>query len=231
MANETTKKSKGASTQQFLPIQEVKEGVLKMKNGSLRAVIIVSSVNFQLKSEREKDAMIASYQNFLNSLSFPMQIMAQSRKTQLDEYLNKLRSLEENETNSLLQLLIGQYITFVGGLIEESNIMAKRFYVIVPFYPSGIEQANKANFIKKFFSPSKESSTDFETQKMELMQRVEQAINGLSGIGLRCVVLNTEDLIELYYSVYNPDMTQSEKLADADELESSIISGGGEKHV
>jgi type IV secretory pathway VirB4 component len=218
------KKQKAASTQQFLPIEEIREGVVKMKNGSLRAVIIVSSVNFQLKSENEKDAMIGSYQSFLNSLNYPIQIMTQSRKTQLDDYLNKLKELEEQEANTLLKAQIEQYIGFVGGLIDEANVMAKRFYVIVPFFPSGVQQVEKGP-IQKLLG-SKQPVTDFETQKMELMQRVEQVISGLTAVGLRCVVLDTEELIELYYSVYNPDMTQSEKLANSADLESPIITGG-----
>ena len=228
---ENPKKQKMASTQEFLPISEIKEGVVKMKNGSLRAIVIVSSVNFQLKSEREKDAMISSYQGFLNALNFPIQIMTQSRKTQLDDYLNKLREKSETENNALLKAQIDQYILFVGGLIEEANVMDKRFYVVVPYYPTGAEQVEQVSLIKKLFG-TKAPVIDFETQKMELMQRVELVVGGLSAVGLRCVVLDTEELIELFYSVYNPDMTQSENLAKPEELESPMItSTGGNNNV
>ena len=230
MADFLSKKTKAPSTQQFLPIEEIKEGVVKMKNGSLRAVIMVSSVNFQLKSAAEQDSMVASYQNFLNSLTFPIQIMAQSRKTQLEDYLNKLKESGEKETNSLLKAQIEQYIFFVTGLVEGANVMAKRFYVVIPFYPTGVEQAQKTSLLKTFFQSKPTATTDFETQKMELMQMVETAIGGLSGVGLRCVVLDTEELIELYYTIYNPDMSQSENLStNTDDLESPIITGGGKQ--
>lgn len=230
MADILPKKKKVPSTQQYLPIEEIKEGVVKMKNGSLRAVIMVSSVNFELKSEREKDAMIGAYQNFLNSLNYPIQIMAQSRRTQLDDYVGSLKTTAQSITNPLLKTQIEQYTEFITGLIDEANVMAKRFFVVVSFYPVGVEQVSQTSIFKKILGSTKTPSTSFEMQKMELLQRVDQVINGLASIGLRCVVLNTEDLMELYYTVYNPDMVKG-KLTRANDLEAPIISAGEEENA
>lgn len=223
------KKPQAPSTQKFLPIDEIREGLVVMKNGSLRAVIMVSSVNFALKSEPEKNAMIMSFQGFLNSLNYPIQMATRSRQLHLDDYLDNLQKLQEKENNELMRVQIAQYIQFLAELLLSANVMEKRFFVIVPFYPSGIE---KVNLFKKLFSTPKKGATDFETQKMELMERVDQIISGLSSVGLRCVVLNTEDLIELYYTVYNPDIAGAEKLTQVENLESPIItssnSSGGE---
>ncbi len=203
-----------------------------MNNGSLRAVILVSSVNFSLKSDQEKDAMVVAYQNFLNALGFPIQIATRSRQLHLDDYLQNLAKRMEQEDNELLRAQIAQYIQFVAGLLENANVMEKRFFVIVPYYPVEIEKVNA--FKKLFSSGPKPGATDFETQKGELMERVDQAISGLSSAGLRCAVLNTEELIELYYTVYNPDTASSEKLPDVDKLKSPIITtegGAGEPNA
>lgn len=219
------KKVKVPSTQQFIPIKEVKEGVVVMRNGSLRAVLLVSSVNFALKGEDEKNAIISSYQNFLNSLNFPIQIYVKSRQLHLDNYLSSLESQLNIQTNELLKLQTAEYIQFVSELLENSNIMEKRFFIIVPFYPTGTE---KVGLIKNLFSGKEGvSDVDFETQKMEIMQRVDHVLNGLTGIGVRCAALNTEELIELYYSVYNPDISASEKLIDVNDIESGMVTKGG----
>jgi hypothetical protein len=227
------KKHKAASTQRYLPIKEIKEGAVVVENGSLRAVVIISSVNFALKSEPEKDAMIMSFQSFLNSLDYPIQIVTRSRHLFLDDYLENLQKILEKEDNELLRVQIVQYIQFVTELLQSANVMEKRFFIVVPYYPLGIE---KVNIFKKLFStPPKPGQSNFETLKMELMGRVDQIIAGLSAVGLRCVVLNTEELLELYYAVYNPDTASSQKLTNVESLESPIISSSpnppGEKNV
>jgi type IV secretory pathway VirB4 component len=220
------KKPKLAATQKYLPIDEIREGVVVMKNKSVRAVIMISSVNFSLKSEEEKNAMIIAYQNFLNSLTTPIQVITRSRQLHLDEYLDKLQKVEEQQTNELLRLQTTEYIQFVAQLLQSANVMEKRFFVVVPYYPVGTEEVG---FIKKLINPdSKPVQTDFETTKMALMERVQEVMNGLTSVGLRCVVLNTEDLIELYYTVYNPDTSGSETITDSSNLESPIITSGSE---
>lgn len=221
------KKQKGPSTQQYVPIESIKEGVVSMKDGSLRSVILVSSINFALKNEDEKNSIIFSYQSFINSLSFPIQIMIRSRKLHLDKYLTDVAKTAENQTNELLKLQTVEYLSFVEELLEYANIMEKRFFLVIPYYPGGIE---KVSFIKKIFNPVAVPVTnDFETAKMELNQRVDHVISGLSSVGLRCVALETEELIELYYSVYNPETSGNEKITNADDLEAPIIQKGAEK--
>ena len=221
---EINKKAKVPSTQDFIPIKEIKEGVVVMRNGSLRAVLLVSSVNFALKSEDEKNAIISSYQGFLNSLGYPIQIYVKSRQLHLDKYLASLEKQLALQTNELLKLQTSQYIDFINELLQYSNIMEKRFFITIPFYPTGTE---KVSVIKNFFT-GKEGveDSDFSIQKTELMERVDHIINGLTGMGIRCAALNTEELIELYYSIYNPDISGSEKMTDAENIESGVITTG-----
>lgn len=218
------KKAREASTQQFLPIKEIRDGVVLMKDGSMRAVVMVSSINFALKNEDEKNSIISSYQSFLNSLSYPIQIMVRSRKLHLDKYLGEINKALSLQSNELLKLQTTQYIDFINELLQYANIMEKRFFVVVPFYPSGME---KVGFVKKLLSTENSTHSSFEMNKIELNQRVDHIISELGSVGLRCVLLNTEDLIELYYTVYNPDTSGEEKLRDAELLEAPIISAGG----
>lgn len=222
------KKTKAPSTQQFLPIKEIKEGTVILKDGSMRAGLIVSSINFALKNEDEKDSIISSYQSFLNSLEFPVQIMIRSRQLHLDKYITSLEEAYDKQTNELLRLQTAEYVSFVQELLEYANIMEKRFFVIIPYYPLGVE---KVGFFKKLLGTNAGAISSFETNKMELTQRVDHVISGLSSVGLRCVALNTEDLIELFYTAYNPDTSGEEKLSDAENLESEIITKGTEKET
>lgn len=221
-------KAKEASTQQYLPIKEIRDGVVVMKDGSMRTVIMVSSINFALKNEDEKNAIISSYQSFLNSLNFPIQIMVRSRKLHLDKYLGDVNTALQKQTNELLKLQTTQYIEFINELLQYANIMEKRFFIVVPYYPSGVE---KVGFVKKFLSSEPKEHSSFEMNKMELTDRTDRVISGLGSVGMRCVVLNTEDLIELYYTVYNPDTAGEEKLRDSGLLEAPVISGGGQKNA
>jgi type IV secretory pathway VirB4 component len=210
-----------ASTQAYLPISEIKEGVVTMKDGSLRAVILVSSLNFALKSDQEKDAIIVSYQDFLNSLSFPIQIVASSRKIDLSNYLKTISDAAAGQTNPLVRLQAENYHKFLTELLEHSNIMEKRFFVIVPFYPSGVDISAIPSPLKQ---QSHEPTIPFKDQKNNLMQRVEVVIAGLSSVGLRCVALGTEDLLELYYSIYNPDVSRNQKVGGVQDVDIPLIS-------
>jgi hypothetical protein len=185
---------------------------------------MLSSINFALKSEEEKSAIISSYQSFLNSLAYPVQIYIKSRQLHLDGYLASLDEQLAKQTNELLRLQTSQYKDFINELLQFASIMEKRFFVIVPFYPSGIGE--KEGLIKGLFSNKPTVDTTFETQKTELMQRVDQIITGLTGIGVRCVALNTEELIELYYTVYNPDTSGEEKITNIADMEAPIVTTG-----
>lgn len=216
-----TKKKIEASTQAYLPISEIKEGVVTMKDGSLRAVIIVSSLNFALKSDDEKTGIVISYQAFLNSLSFPVQIIASSRKLDLSNYLASIDAAAAQQTNNLIKLQTEEYKKFIQELLESSNIMEKRFFVVVPFYPSGI------NSVTDLPNPLKKNevviATD-EHRKM-LLQRVEEIINGLSSVGLRCVALGTEDLLQLYYSLYNPQTATNQPVNNVEDFNITLTQG------
>jgi hypothetical protein len=218
---------KFASTQAYLPISEIKEGVVIMSDHSLRSVLIVSSVNFALKSEQEKDAIIASYQGFLNSLNFPVQIVASSKKLHLTSYILNIRNVAQNQTNPLLKIQTEEYANFIEKLLEVSNIMEKRFYVVVPLFPAGVNVEGGVNNLigKKKAVPA----GSFEENKRKLLARVDRIVEGLSSVGLRCSSLDTKDLLELYYTSYNPDTAENQKLVDIESIENVVIEGGGNK--
>lgn len=225
----TQSQQEAASTQAYLPIREVKDGVVILKDGSLRAVLMTSAVNFALKSGGEQDAIIFAYQRFLNSLTFPVQILVQSRRLDLDFYLNKLDQRAEAQEIELVKLQILEYTEFIKRLITVTNIMDKRFFVVVPFYPAATEQAAKG--LSKLFStgdtpkPSHatQSETEFQKNKVQLMQRVEALASGLGGVGLRAATLNSEELVELFYSIYNPSTSSKQRLVNVDELTAPSI--------
>lgn len=193
------------STQKFLEIAEIRDGTIIMKDGSLRGVIAVSSTNFALKSEEEQNALTAAYQGFLNSLEFPIQILIHSRVLDINGYLEKLRTMAAGQTNELLRIQMAEYIEYVAKLVEFASIMSKTFYVIVPY--SG--DAARATFVSRalrLFNPAVKialTEESFERARGKLEERLNHVISSLGGMGLRSLVLNTEDLIELLYQSYN----------------------------
>lgn len=222
-------KSAAASTQAYLNIAEIKDGVVLMKDGTLRAVMLCSSINFALKSGGEQDAIIYAYQRFLNSLTFPVQILVQSRRLDLEQYLERLNKRAEDQEIELIKLQILEYTEFVKRLITITNIMDKRFFVVVPFYPAGFKPVKG---LAKLFSTNqtkqievKQREDAFQSSKVQLMQQVEAIASGLGGIGLRAVTLNSEELVELYYSIYNPSTAAKQRLINVDELTAASISG------
>ena len=211
-----------ASTQQFLDIEQIKDGAVILKNGSLRSVLMVSSINFDLKSSEEQDAIIQYYQNFLNSLDFPIQIFITSRKVNLSNYIEKLEAKAREQVNELLQLQMEDYIKFISSIGNMSNIVNKNFYIVVPFAPvENTKNSLKDSFLD-LFSPRKskpiEEKKEFEIYKDQLFQRVEYIQYGLNGIGVRMVPLNTQELIELYYSLYNPSAIERLGIAPVEEM-------------
>lgn len=206
---EKTKKPE-PSTKDFVSIADIKDTVLILKNGSLRSIIEVSSMNFELKSSDEQIAIIQAFQNFLNATDFPLQIVVNSRRLDINPYLKSLDALLENQLNELLKIQVVEYTRFVRGLTELGNIMAKKFYVVVPFY--AIEAPpTKTGFlpaIKSLFAPTQFSRTltdqELETYKIQLNQRIDVALEGISGMGLETKILSGEELLNLYYGYYNP---------------------------
>lgn len=216
------KKSKMPPTQAYLPISEIKDGVVVLKDGTLRVVLLVSSINFALKSDDEQNALISSYVGFLNSLDFPLQIVAQSRKLQIQPYLDKLFTLEKNLTNELLKVQMSDYRAFVKELVEIGQIMTKRFYVVVPYDPLSNKKKGFFTRLKEVFKPAtaiRVKEERFQERKQDLESRVRQVAGGLEGMGLQAVQLNTQALIELYYTSYNPDIAFAEQLQPLDQMQ------------
>ena len=216
---------KFSSTQQYLDISEIKDNVVVLKKGGLRSILMVSSINFALKSIDEQDAIIYHFQSFLNSLDFPVQITVNSRQLNLDNYMNQLKDKEKKQTNDLLRIQTASYLEYIQGLVKMANIVTKTFYVVVPFAPSEVRGGGALGKLKAIsFSTSKIMSgrESFEKYKDQLWQRVDHVVNNLSGAGLRMTVLNTQELIELYYNLYNPEISEKKGLADINDLDLAI---------
>lgn len=191
-------------TQSFLEIDQIKEGVLVMKNNSLRGVISASSLNFALKSEDEQNAIIYQFQSFLNSLDFSVEIVVQSRRLNITGYLEKLKGLEAKQTVELLKIQTGEYRKFIEELIAGGSIMAKNFFVVVPF--TAVELPGAAA-ISGLFNKKQNAALNeeqFQRAKSQLWQRLEFIAMGLRRCGLQCSPLGTEELINFFWAVYHP---------------------------
>lgn len=221
--NKLAKPKPGQPTQRFLDIAEIRENCVVMKDGTLRAVLMVSSINFALKSEDEQQAIIQGYMQFLNGLDHPLQIVIQSRRMNIDGYMLRLKEQEEKIGNELLKTQIRDYMSFVKELVELGEIMQKRFFVVVPFDPMEGNEKGKS-FMTKLsaaLSPAKIvklNETRFRDRHDSLMQRASTVAGGLSSMSLQVALLDTQGLIELYYSSYNPDIYDAEKLVDVNKL-------------
>lgn len=192
------------TTQSFLEIEEIKEGILILKNKALRGVLMVSSLNFALKSEDEQNAIIFQFQNFLNSLDFSCQIIVQSRRLNITGYLDRLKKLEKTQENELLRLQIAEYQEFIKSLLAEGIIMTKNFFVIVPytiFEAQGIVATKE--LLKKPKIPTLTEEL-FQRCKNQLWQRMEFVVLGLRRCGLRAIPLTTPEIIELFWSLHHP---------------------------
>ncbi len=193
-----------ASTQQFLEIEQIREGVILLRNKAMRGVIMVSSLNFALKSEEEQNAIVYQFQNFLNSLDFSLEIVVQSRRLNITGYLDKLKELERKQENELLKTQTAGYQKFIRDLIAGGGIMSKSFFVVVPFTLVEIPGMKEMmGLLKK--QPPPLSEERFQQCKSQLWQRMEFVALGLRRCGLQCVPLNTSELIELFWSLYHPE--------------------------
>jgi len=188
------------TTQDFLGFDQIREGIIILKNKGLRAVLMVSSLNFALKSTEEQNAILYQFQNFLNSLDFSCQISIQSRRLNITGYLDMLSEIEKKEQNELLKLQISEYKNFVGEIMKQGDVMQKVFYVIVPFTISEIRGDENA----KAFSPISTLTEElFQRAKAQLSQRLEFIILGLQSCGLQAVPLNSLEVIELLWGLYH----------------------------
>jgi len=198
---------KATATQDFVPIKEIREGVLILKDNSMRSILLVSSTNFSLKSVDERQAILFQYQNFLNSLDFTIQIFLMSRRLDIRPYLQTLEDLIPNQTNELLKVQTREYIEFIRTFTETYNIMQKSFFISVPYYPPLIN-TGKGGFFSGLFGGNKiklTSDRDFAESRSQLEQKVGVVEQGLRRLSLQTVPLGTEELIELFFKAFNPE--------------------------
>ena len=222
------------TTQNSLLISEIRDGMVIMSDGSFRAVVACKSINFDLMSSREREGVEFSYQNFLNALYFPVQIFIRSQRVDIGPYIDRLATIRRAQDNMLLNVLMDDYINFIDILSQEANIMDKSFFVIVPFFPAGdlnnIVEQGKGFFGKIFQKPqttaTKIDKVTYDKAKDEIKNRVDSVVSGLFQIGVKCVQLNTKELGELYYNMYNPDTAVREPLGDFENTTSTYVRKG-----
>lgn len=208
-------------TQRYLPFAEMRENTVIMKDGTLRSVLLVSSLNFALKSEDEQKGIIAGYVSFLNSLDFPLQIVVQSRKLNIDGYLELLSSKEKEQTNDLLKVQIQEYKQYIQQLVSLADIMEKRFYVTIYYSPLTKKKKSWLTRATEVFSPTsvvKLKQEKFRKFKEELDRRTNFVVSGLTSLGLSVTELDTQSLIELFYRSYNPQRTSEKQLDGVEKI-------------
>ncbi len=192
-------------TQEFVPIQEVRDGIIVMRDGSMRVILLASSVNFALKSEDEQAAITFQFQNFLNSLDFSMQIFLQSRRLDIRPYLALLADKQKQQINDLMRIQIREYSNFIKSFTENVEIMTKNFFIVVPYIPLRLDFTKSAgSFGKPKKDLGQEKSENFEEARIQLDQRLSIVSGGLSRCGIRTVVLGTEEVVEVFYKLFNP---------------------------
>lgn len=221
MKSKSTKFNKLPSTQKYLNIAEIKDNVVVFNDGSLKAVLLVSSINFALKSGEEQEAIIQNYVSFLNSLRRPIQVIIQSRLLNIDYYLLNLEQIKKEIINELLKTQITDYIQFIRELIKMGDIMSKRFYVVVSYNPLGDSKKGFFAQTAELFSSASKITLDrkkFEKYKIVLSREVSYIISGLSSMGIKSIQLDTQSLIELFYNSYNFEVAQREKLETLNKL-------------
>jgi hypothetical protein len=202
------------ATQEFVPIKEVRDGILILKDGGMRAILMCSSMNFSLKSDDERNAILLQFQDFLNSLDFSVEIIVQSRKLDIRPYLALLEEAEKKQTNSLMKIQVKEYIGFIKSFTESTNIMTKHFFIVVPYSPAMVNSAAAANSMLSTFGFGSKSDTPakrdagFEESRTQLEERLGVVEQGLVRTGVRVVRLGTEETIELFYKAFNPGETE-----------------------
>ena len=228
------------STQSTLLISELRDGLVIMKDGSFRAVIACQSINFDLMSETEREAVEYSYQDFLNSLNFTTQILIRSQRVDIGPYIERLTEIRKNNDNMLLGVLMDDYIDFIDRLSQEANIMDKSFFIVIPYYTSA-EAEKVMTQTRNFFSgiSTKKKAPDvfkidratYDKAITEINNRVETVVSGLFKIGVRSVRLNTRELGALYYNFNNPDTAVREPLVDFTKLATTYVKKGEKENV
>jgi hypothetical protein len=217
---QTQTKAQKNSTLSFLEIAEIRDSVCILKENEMRAVIAVSSANFALKSYEEQNKIIGAFQGILNSIDFPIQICLQSRKLDLNSYIDRLKQLEYQQKNDLLRVKMQEYVSYIESLLNEYNIMNKDFYVVVGFEPIKVKE-DLLTQVQRIFQPVKyirQEREEFLNNRKQLMSRIDNVASKLSSLDLKTEVLNTEQLIALYYNSYNIDVGNFIKLGKISDL-------------
>ena len=224
------------STQNTLQIAEIRDGIVIMNDGSFRSVVMIKSVNFDLMSPQEQEAVEYSYQGFLNSLYFPIQIFVRSQKVDLQPYITKLDKIRTEHDNMLLAMLMEDYIGFIDQLAQQTNIMDKKFYIVVPYFTRvDVQKAitQSKNFVTGLMGlfNTKEQHVvinegDLEKAKAELRNRVQAVMQGLMQSNIQSLPLDTQELIELYYDTYNPDTATRQQLKNFNDLNADVVTKG-----
>ncbi|MBI1957254.1 MAG: TraC family protein [Candidatus Niyogibacteria bacterium] len=198
--------TKGKAAQEFVPVREIRDGVMITDDNRMHMVLMASALNFGLRSADEQEAITAQYQNFLNALDFSVQIIIQSRHLNIEPYLETLREAERAQSNDLLKIQTREYVDFVRSFVQTSKIVSKNFYIVVTFAPPVIELGKgvRGLFGGKPGGEKHLEDAKFEEYRSQLWQRVETVSGALGSTGVRTVPLNTEELIELLYGYFNP---------------------------
>lgn len=222
------------SSQNSLLISEIREGMVVMNDGSFRAVVACQSINFDLMSDREREGVEYSYQSFLNSLYFPIQIFIRSQKVDIGPYMERLTKLRRDQDNLLLGVLMDDYLDFIDQLSQEANIMDKSFFIVIPYFPAGDMNTavnTSKNLFSGLFSPAKQTNiridkATYDKAKDEIQNRVSAVTNGLFQMGVRGAQLGTKELASLYYNVYNPDSAVRQPLVDFEAVTGTYVEKG-----
>lgn len=228
--------SNSNSTQNNLQIAEIRDGIVIMNDGSFRSVVMFKSINFDLMSPTEREAVEFSYQSFLNSLYFPIQIFIRSEKVDMRPYIERLEKIRSEHDNMLLAVLMDDYLDYIDQLVGQTNIMDKHFYVVIPFLPSEAKQhslTSSKNILDGVFGLFNKSQTHvvinegkLEDAKTELRNRVQAVLSGLLQCGVQGLPLDTQELIELYYDAYNPDTATRQQLRNFNDLTAPVVTKG-----
>ena len=217
-------RNKYLATQRYLQLSSVHDDTLVLKDGGLRAILEVSALNFDLKSEEEQNALIISYQHFLNALDFPVQVLVRSRKIDIDSYLALLKSKITSQQNDLMKAQLQDHIQYIKRLVEYTDIMEKRFFLIVPFTPPEVLPTSTFSKFLKYITPDDTVLKTIARKKQfkELRSKLETRINvvttGIENCGMKVRRLKTEEIIELMYQSYNPDICKRQKLANMEDV-------------
>lgn len=207
--------SSSNATQEFVPIKEVRDGIVMLKDGGMRAILLCSSMNFSLKSDDERNAILLQFQDFLNSLDFSVEILIQSRKLDIRPYIALLEERAAKQESSLMKIQVREYIDFIRNFTESTNIMTKHFFIVVPYTPALLNAPTASGVLtslgfggKKQLSEAAKNDADFDESRSQLEERLSVVEQGLVRSGIRVARLGTEEVIELFYKAFNPGETE-----------------------